>query len=156
MPERTFILTMVFKRHNCDRCGYFCLLKRILLVARLILGTKQRMKQVHKIVSKSDWAAAVARGIFNGVGIDLEDGYIHLSTSVQVRETARLWFAGRSDLLLVSFDETSLGLDLKFEPSRGGDLFPHFFGVIDTSLAQQVHALDIGTDGLHVFPEYIA
>jgi uncharacterized protein (DUF952 family) len=132
------------------------LLKRILLVGRQMLGTKRRMKHVHKIVSESDWAAAVARGIFNGAGIDLDDGYIHLSTSVQVRETARLWFAGRRDLLLVSFDEASLGHDLKFEPSRGGDLFPHFFGVIDTSLARQVHALDIGADGLHVFPESIA
>lgn len=114
------------------------------------------MALVHKIVSETDWNAAVANGVFKGAGIDLQDGYIHLSTSSQTRETARLWFAGVRGLLLVSFEEASLGDALKYEASRGGALFPHFFGVIDTALAASVHRLDIGPDGLHVFPEFIA
>lgn len=113
------------------------------------------MALVHKIVSEADWNSAIASGVFKGAGIDVQDGFIHLSTSSQARETARLWFAGVRGLLLVSFDEASLGSALKYEPSRDGALFPHFFGVIDTALTVSVHRLDIGADGLHVFPEFV-
>ena len=113
------------------------------------------MALVHKIVSASDWNAAVAEGVFKGAGIDLKDGYIHLSTSSQARETARLWFAGVRGLLLVSFNAASLGDDLKYEASRGGDLFPHFYGVLHVAQAVSVHPLNTGADGLHVFPEFV-
>ena len=113
------------------------------------------MVLVHKILNETDWAAAVAEGVFKGAGIDLQDGYIHLSTSAQVRETARLWFALVRGLVLVSFNEASLGGDLKYEASRGNALFPHFYGVINVALAASVHPLNVGADGLHVFPEYV-
>lgn len=114
------------------------------------------MALVHKIVSEADWNEAVAQGVFKGAGIDLQDGFIHLSTSAQVRETARLWFAGKRGLLLVSIDETSLGDALKYEASRGGALFPHVYGVLNVALALSVHPLNLDVDGLHVFPEFIA
>ena len=106
---------------------------------------------LYKIIDAAAWGEAVAGGRFSGAAIDLRDGYIHLSTSVQAKETARLHFAGVSNLLLVAIDEHTLAQDLKWEPSRGGQLFPHVYGVIDPSQILWTKALP--WDGaVHVFP----
>ncbi len=87
-------------------------------------------QQVYKIVSATAWQKAQADGEFRGAGVDLEDGFIHLSTAEQVQETADLHFAGQSDLLLVSVPTDDFGEELRWEASRGGALFPHLYGKI--------------------------
>ena len=82
---------------------------------------------VYKILGAADWAEAQARGRYEGSAVDRRDGYIHLSTAAQVAETARRHFAGQDDLLLVAVDAAALGEALRWEPSRGGDLFPHLY-----------------------------
>jgi uncharacterized protein (DUF952 family) len=84
-----------------------------------------------KITSKSEWQAAVDAGQFMGSALDLKDGYIHLSTAAQARETARLHFAGQENLLLVAITEESVAGALKWEPSRGGQLFPHVYASLN-------------------------
>ena len=79
---------------------------------------------VYKIAPRALWEAAEATGVFAGASVDFEDGFIHLSSAAQVKETARLYFAGQSDLLLIGVETAVLGEALKWEPSRGGDLFP--------------------------------
>lgn len=79
---------------------------------------------VYKICSASEWAEAEAAGRFVGSPVDLADGYIHFSTAAQMPETLKRHFAGRDGLVLVAVDAASLGSALKWEPSRGGDLFP--------------------------------
>ena len=64
---------------------------------------------------------------FDGAPIDLADGFIHFSTAGQVDETAARHFAGQAGLLLVAVDAAALGAALKYEPSRGGALFPHLY-----------------------------
>jgi uncharacterized protein (DUF952 family) len=91
--------------------------------------------RVYKILSAADWAAAEAQGRFEGSADDRRDGFIHLSAEDQWAETARKWFAGRDDLLLVAFEAESLGPGLKWEPSRGGALFPHLYGPLPTAAA---------------------
>lgn len=93
------------------------------------------MRQVYKLLAREAWAQACAQGRFEGAAIDLKDGFIHLSSGSQAQETARLHFHGHEDLVLVAFDAERLGAALKWEPSRGGALFPHFYGVIDPALA---------------------
>ena len=83
------------------------------------------MARVYKILHADAWAAAKRAGRFEGVAIDLSDGYIHLSTAAQAQETARLHFAGQTGLVLLRIDAGALGAALKWEPSRGGQLFPH-------------------------------
>jgi uncharacterized protein (DUF952 family) len=104
--------------------------------------------QVYKIVSQTEWDAAVRAGAFAGAAIDLTDGYIHLSTAAQAQETARRHFAGQSGLVLVRLDADRLGAALKWEPSRGGDLFPHLYGVLDPALAEAVTPIALGPDGV--------
>ena len=86
------------------------------------------MTTVYKIVAADLWQAAEDSGVFAGAGIDLNDGFIHLSTGAQARRTAQLYFAGQDNLVLVAVDGASLGDALKYEPSRDGDLFPHLYG----------------------------
>jgi uncharacterized protein (DUF952 family) len=87
-----------------------------------------RVSLLYKIMSKQEWETAQAHGIYEGSEVDLKDGFIHLSAAHQVRATAQKHFANRTDLLLVSVLEKNLGKNLKWEVSRGGDLFPHIYG----------------------------
>jgi uncharacterized protein (DUF952 family) len=91
--------------------------------------------RIYKIVSAADWAEAEAKGAYDGSADDRRDGYIHLSAEDQWEATAAKWFAGQTGLLLVAFEAEALGEGLKWEPSRGGALFPHLYGPLPTALA---------------------
>lgn len=102
------------------------------------------MSLIYKLLPASEWRAAQAGGVFMGSGIDLADGYIHFSTGGQAQETARRYFAGVPDLMLLTIESDDLGPGLKWEPSRGGDLFPHLYGdlALDKVLEARAIALD--------------
>jgi uncharacterized protein (DUF952 family) len=104
------------------------------------------MSRVYKIISQTAWTAAQAAGTFEGAEIDLKDGYIHLSTAAQAAETARRHFAGVDGLALVAFEAEDLDR-LKWEPSRGGDLFPHVYAALDPALALAVTPLPLNAAG---------
>jgi len=107
---------------------------------------------IYKIVSHQVWSESEAAGRFVGAGIDLADGYIHFSTAAQVVETARRHFKGQDGLLLVAIDPAALGDRLKYEPSRGGDLFPHLYAELPMSAVLWAKPLPVGADGDHTFP----
>ncbi len=108
---------------------------------------------IYKIVSRTEWENALECGVFNGAPVDIADGYIHFSTVDQVRETAAKHFHGKRDLLLLSFEGEKLGAALRYEPSRGGDLFPHLYAPLDVSCVVETIPLEEDEDGGHVFPE---
>lgn len=109
------------------------------------------MTTIYKIVPGALWQEAVASGVFTGAPVDLADGYIHFSTARQAVETARRHFHGQHNLLLAAFDSRSFAADLRWEPSRGGDLFPHLYAVLAPETALWVKPLP--WDGAcHVFP----
>ena len=93
------------------------------------------MSRICKILPRADWEAACAAGAFLGSPVDLKDGFIHFSAEDQVAETLARHFAGQADLLLVTVEAEALGPQLKWEPSRGGALFPHLYGPLPTALA---------------------
>jgi uncharacterized protein (DUF952 family) len=111
------------------------------------------MLLIYKIVPAALWSDAKQAGFFRGSDVDLRDGFIHLSSAAQVEETAAKHFAGQSDLLLVAVDGDRLGAALKWEPSRGGALFPHLYGDLPLSAVTSVVPLPLGPDGDHRFPE---
>ena len=111
------------------------------------------MSRIYKILARADWLAAQAAGRFEGSTVDAADGYIHFSTAAQAQETARRHFAGQSDLVLLEIEADDLGAELKWEPSRGGDLFPHLYAPLAVKLAAWVKPLPIGADGAHLFPD---
>lgn len=85
---------------------------------------------IYKLCSRIEWAAAVATGSYAGSADDKRDGFIHFSTAAQLEATAAKYFAGRTDVILVEVDADLLGPALRFEPSRGGDMFPHLYGAL--------------------------
>lgn len=93
--------------------------------------------------------------MFTGSPVDLADGYIHFSTAAQVRETAARHFAGQSDLLLVAVDAHTIAGALKWEPSRGGALFPHLYAPLPVTAAIWIKPLPLDRDGRHTFPEVL-
>ncbi len=107
---------------------------------------------IYKIAPHALWREAEAAGRFDGAPVDLADGFIHFSTAGQVRETAARHFAGRADLLLIAVDAEALGPALKWEPSRGGNLFPHLYGPLALSAVRAVGPLPLGPDERHRFP----
>ena len=107
---------------------------------------------VYKICPRSLWRETERMGAFAGSPVDAADGFIHFSTAAQVRETAARHFAGQDDLVLVAVDADVLGSALRFEPSRGGDLFPHLYGALPLTAVRWVQPLPIGPDGAHRFP----
>jgi uncharacterized protein (DUF952 family) len=109
------------------------------------------MTLIYKIVPAAQWRAAEALAEFDGAPVDLADGFIHFSAASQVRETAGKHFAGARELLLVSVDAERLGNALKWEPSRGGDLFPHLYGKLQLADVLRVDALPLRDDGRHDF-----
>ncbi len=111
---------------------------------------------IYKICPEALWREAEAAGVFTGAPIDLADGYIHFSTAAQARETAARHFASQADLLLIAVDGAVLGKALVYEPSRGGDLFPHLYGTLPVQQARWVMSLPLGAAGGHVFPEDMA
>ena len=107
---------------------------------------------IYKICTRDQWDETVSAGRFDGAPVDIADGFIHFSTAGQVEETARRHFAGQQDLLLVAVDAEALGTALKWEPSRGGDLFPHLYAALPVAEVVSVEPLPLGDDGTHVFP----
>ena len=102
--------------------------------------------KIFKIVSKSEWAIAEQSGVFTGSAVDNADGFIHLSTESQTPETLAKHFAGQANLLLVTVDAAALGETLKWEPSRGGELFPHIYGDLPLTAVVHVEPIPIASD----------
>ena len=110
------------------------------------------MTTIYKICDTAQWMQAERDGEFRGSAADLADGYIHFSTATQVAGTAARHFAGMSGLVLVAVEADKLGAALKWEPSRGGALFPHLYGVLPMAAVRWAKPLRLDNDGTHVFP----
>lgn len=111
------------------------------------------MATVYKICAGAVWREAEREGVFCGAPVDLRDGFIHFSSATQVRATAAEHFAGLDNLLLIAVDADTLGDALKWEVSRGGELFPHLYGDLPLAAIRWVKPLPLGADQRHVFPE---
>ena len=107
---------------------------------------------IYKIFLRSEWDAFRAAGKTAGAPVDLADGYIHFSAAPQLAETAAKYFGDQSKLVLVACDADRLGEALKWEPSRGGALFPHLYRVLALADVVWDKSLPLGATG-HIFPE---
>lgn len=107
---------------------------------------------VYRLLTEQAWARAQEQGEFGGSEHDLRDGFIHFSTAEQVAETAARHYAGQSSLLLLRVSTAELGAALRFEPSRGGALFPHLYAALPVSAVARAEPLSLAADGTHRFP----
>ena len=107
----------------------------------------------YKLVDGREWQAARAEGVYRGSVLDRADGFIHLSTADQLPGTASKHYADRQDLRLVEVDLTTLADTLRWEPSRGGALFPHIYGPLPITAVSQRRALGVDAAGTMIFAD---
>lgn len=100
----------------------------------------------------AEWEQALAAGAYRGSSQDAADGFIHFSTGSQVEESAAKHRAGQDGLVLLTVDGAALGDALRWEPSRGGQLFPHLYGPLPPVAVLRADPLPLGPDGRHAFP----
>jgi uncharacterized protein (DUF952 family) len=108
------------------------------------------MTAIYKVCAAAEWAAAETAGRYEGSADDRRDGFIHFSTAAQLSGTLARHFAGRDDLVLIAVDAEALGDALKWEPSRGGDLFPHLYAALPVAAALWARPLPRDAAGRHI------
>lgn len=114
------------------------------------------MPTLYRILSRADWQSAEKQSVFHGTAHDQRDGFIHLSSAEQVRETAARHYANKPDLVLLYVRSEALAHPphtLRWEVSRGGALFPHWYAPLPVEHIHRVEPLPLGADGQHVFPD---
>ena len=96
--------------------------------------------KIYKLLSKADWEAAKAEGVYKGAPIDLNDGFMHFSTAAQAQKTLELYFAGQKGLVSLEIATADLerackesgvdGARLQWDHSKSrGEDFPHLYGM---------------------------
>jgi uncharacterized protein (DUF952 family) len=107
---------------------------------------------IYHMCKREEWEAARAVGRYNGSSQDEADGFIHFSTAAQIVESAAKHRTGQGGLVIIEVEAGVLGDGLRWERSRGGQLFPHLYGGLMLDKVRRVAALPLGVDGRHLFP----
>jgi uncharacterized protein (DUF952 family) len=109
-------------------------------------------RMIYHMCPAEAWRAALAAGRYDGTEDDRRDGFLHFSTAAQLPQSARRHRAGQQGLVLVAVAAARLGDRLRWEPARGGQLFPHLYGPLAPQEAARIDPLPLGPDGGHLFP----
>jgi uncharacterized protein (DUF952 family) len=110
-------------------------------------------RRIFRITTRESWKAVCQEGIIPDTHDDRRDGFIHLSALDQLAGTLAKHFKDQVDLMLIEFDAEALGSDLRWEPSRGGELYPHLYAPLPTTAASAVRSLQLDSKGVPVVPE---
>jgi uncharacterized protein (DUF952 family) len=113
-------------------------------------------KLIFKICGQMEWAAAEGAGVYHGSDHDRADGFIHFSTASQLAATLAKHYARRDNLVLIAFDAGAFDGDIKWEPARGGDLFPHLYAPLKAELALWTAPLPLDERGVHILPPEVS
>lgn len=122
------------------------------MVTRPMPSAPDRVQSIYHMCRRAEWRAAAAEGVYRGSSQDTADGFVHFSTADQLRASAAKHRAGQRDLVLLTVDARVLGQALRWEPARGGELFPHLYGPLPVAVVTRVDELPLGSDGGHLFP----
>ena len=109
--------------------------------------------RIYKILPRADWETARAELGYAGSPVDRADGFINFSTAAQAQETAARHFRGQAGLVVLEIEADDLGEALKWEPSRGGALFPHLYAALDPALVRGVTEAPLDPDGVPLIGE---
>ena len=107
---------------------------------------------IYHMCLRAEWESALRSGIYAGSSQDRADGFIHFSTAGQLPESARRHRMNQPGLVLLAVDPEALGAALRWEPSRGGNLFPHLYGALPVSAVRSVYDIALDSEGTPVLP----
>ena len=110
---------------------------------------------IFHICTEDEWRKFQLVGNYIGSSQDLIDNFIHFSTMEQIEKSAAKHRAGQDNLIILTVDAMVLGKKLKWEPSRGGELFPHLYGTLPIEAVIKVDQLKLGANKKHIFPDGI-
>jgi uncharacterized protein (DUF952 family) len=110
------------------------------------------VQTAYKILTAGEFEQLQHDGAFSGSPVDIADGYIHLSTGAQVAATLSKHFAGIDGLMIAAVDLDYLGDSIRWEPSRGGDLFPHLYELLPLNSVVAAAPVSWTPDGLVMLP----
>ena len=110
--------------------------------------------RVYKILSAEDWATSEQLG-YSQTALDEGDGFVHLSTRAQVHETLSLHYPGRQQVRLLEFIVEEMGIPVRWEESRGGELFPHLYATLRIDAARRIWVLELDENGVPKLPDDI-
>ncbi len=125
--------------------------------AKAALNARMVMLQrtlVYKILNTADWQTAISLG-FSQTALDEGDGYVHLSTRAQVAETLSLHYAHQADVRLLEYVAEEMNGPVRWEESRGGQLFPHLYARLRIDAAKRTWILKQSPDGIPMLPDDI-
>ena len=118
-----------------------------------MINAERSVTTIYKICERASWHLAEQTGTYRGSAVDARDGFIHFSTAAQLAGTLAKHFAGRGDLLLIAVDAGALGETLKWEPSRGGELFPHLYAALPLAAVCWTKPVPDEVGGRRALPE---
>jgi uncharacterized protein (DUF952 family) len=119
------------------------------------IANAPQVELIYKAATRDVVEASRAAGHFVGMPVDVADGYLHFSTGAQLAETLRLWFKGSRGLVLLAVRAEEMEAALRWEASRGGQLFPHVYGTFEMSAVVHEGVIDVDADGACVLPEWV-
>ena len=109
-------------------------------------------RHIFRLVTRQEWQEAVRSGAYQGAPHDHADGFIHFSSAAQVEETAHLHYRDQDDVMVLTVDAERLNGAVEWEPSRGGELFPHLYGTVPVEAVLAAEPLDRDREGGFIFP----
>jgi uncharacterized protein (DUF952 family) len=118
-----------------------------------MISAQRSVTTIYKICERASWRLAEQTGTYYGSAADARDGFIHFSAAAQLAGTMAKHFAGQRELLLVAVDADALGAALKWEPSRGGELFPHLYAALPLTAVRWTKAVPDEVGGRRMLPE---
>jgi uncharacterized protein (DUF952 family) len=104
-----------------------------LLLCKSLYGSRMSNNIIYKIFLQIEWNEMLANRYFSGSVDDKRDGFIHLSTSIQLAETLSKHFRDKDSIVVAEVDAEKNSELLKYELSRGGNKFPHLYGNLELS-----------------------
>jgi len=123
------------------------------LAAPPAADAERSVTTIYKICERASWRLAEQTGTYRGSAADGRDGFIHFSTAAQLAGTMAKHFGGQRELLLVAVAADALGAALKWEPSRGGELFPHLYAALPLTAVRWTKPVPDEVSGRRVLPE---
>ena len=101
--------------------------------------------KIYKVLTPEEWALAQTSGIII-TDLDKKDGFIHLSTAVQLNATLSLYFSKEKSVVLLQIDHAQTLQQLKFEapspPGNRNSAFPHYYSDLNTNFVSKIWHLN--------------